>query len=235
MKLRDNFPKTTQEARVFDMEFKYGIGVFKNFKNNDKIEKTVNDVNEFLVKNGYDKVPLVKFLLDENSYISEDEVVSLGLHEYQEALVLFIENEENNSNQYTNLNNHTINLLKEFFQLLKDNVKKKSLPKLLKTLSDIGNLPNKPKQNIFISFDYNNKTFYVSISDYKIELSCYFEDSYNDTEGNRSDRETIKQYSFLYEIEGYTDIIGGFDMFRILLLDALENTSDKPIYLSEEE
>lgn len=91
--LRDNFPKTKEEAKKFDVEIRDAIGIFKIFEHNETIEKTINEVNTFLVKNGYDRISIDEFLANENSYISEDEIVSLSLHSYKEALVLFVEKE----------------------------------------------------------------------------------------------------------------------------------------------
>lgn len=93
MKLRDNFPKTAEEAKNFDVKIRDELAVFKIFEGKETMEATVSDVNVFLAKNGYDQIDISKFIENEYSYESADEVVSLSLHGYVEALVLFIEKE----------------------------------------------------------------------------------------------------------------------------------------------
>lgn len=93
MKLRDNFPKTEEEAKVFDVEIRDELAVFKIFEAKETMEATVSDVNVFLEKNGYEQINISKFIKNEYDYKSADEVVSLSPHGYIEALVLFIEKE----------------------------------------------------------------------------------------------------------------------------------------------
>jgi hypothetical protein len=93
MKLRDDFPKTAEEAKNFDVEIRDELAVFKIFEGKETMEATVSDVNVFLAKNGYDQIDISKFIENEYSYESADEVVSLSLQGYVEALVLFIEKE----------------------------------------------------------------------------------------------------------------------------------------------
>lgn len=94
MKLRDNFPKTAEEAKYFDVEIRDSKGVFKIFEGEETMEATVSEVNVFLEKNGYDQIDISKFIENEYRYKTEDEIVSLGLHGYIEALVLFINKEQ---------------------------------------------------------------------------------------------------------------------------------------------
>ncbi len=93
MKLRDNFPKTAEEAKIFDVEIRDELAVFKIFEANETMEATVSDVNVFLAKNGYDPINVSKFIENEYRFESEDEIVSLSTHGYIEALVLFLEKE----------------------------------------------------------------------------------------------------------------------------------------------
>jgi hypothetical protein len=93
MKLRDNFPNNNEEAKVFDVEIRDELAVFKIFETKETIEDTVRNVNIFLEKNGYEQIDVSKFVENEYSYYSEDEIVSLSLHGYIEALVLFINKE----------------------------------------------------------------------------------------------------------------------------------------------
>jgi len=93
MKLRDNFPKTAEEAKLFNVEIRDELAVFKIFEGKETMEATVSDVNVFLEKNGYDQIDISKFIENEYNYESEDEIVSLSTHGYIEALVLFIEKE----------------------------------------------------------------------------------------------------------------------------------------------
>jgi hypothetical protein len=93
MKLRDNFPETDEEAKYFDVEIRDELAVFKIFEGKETMEATVSDVNVFLEKNGYDQIDIPKFIENENSYESADEVVSLNPHGYIESLVLFIKKE----------------------------------------------------------------------------------------------------------------------------------------------
>jgi hypothetical protein len=95
MRLRDHFPNNSYEAKAFDVEIRDSLGVFKIFEEKESMEVTVADVNSFLIKNGYDQISILKFIENEFSYNSEDGIVSLGLHGYIEALVLFIESEIN--------------------------------------------------------------------------------------------------------------------------------------------
>lgn len=97
-KLRDNFPKTSAEAQNFDVIIRDEKGVFKIFEPSDAtsldvIKVSVNEVNSFLIKNGYDVIPVKQFVDDDFYYESSDEVVSLSKHGYLESFVLFIEKE----------------------------------------------------------------------------------------------------------------------------------------------
>jgi hypothetical protein len=93
MRLRDNFPNSKEEAKVFDVEIRDELAVFKIFEAKATIEDTVREVNIFLEKNGYDQIDVSKFVENENHYESPNDIVSLGLHGYTEALVLFINKE----------------------------------------------------------------------------------------------------------------------------------------------
>lgn len=93
MKLSDNFPKTDEEAKIFDVEIRDELAVFKIFEGKETMEATVSEANVFLAKNGYDQIDIPKFIENEYRYESEDEIVSLSPHGYIEALVLFIKKE----------------------------------------------------------------------------------------------------------------------------------------------
>ncbi|WP_264520923.1 hypothetical protein [Flavobacterium sp. N1994] len=93
MRLRDNFPNTREEAKVFDVEIRDELAVFKIFETKKTMEATVAEVNSFLEKNGYDQINISEFIENEFRYESEDEIVSLSPHGFIEALVLFIERE----------------------------------------------------------------------------------------------------------------------------------------------
>lgn len=105
--------------------------------------------------------------------------------------------------EYNNIPNDVIRLLKDFFEELKSNNLKQSAQRTLKTVeADLSNLPKTPINNVFVSFQYENKSYDIALSDYKVEISNYV-----------TDFESYQAYRFLYEIEGYTDIIGDFDSF----------------------
>lgn len=94
MRLRDNFPNNTEEAKFFDVEIRDELAVFKIFEARETMVATVSEVNDFLENNGYDQINISKFIENEFCYQSSDEVVSLSLNGYIEALVLFVEREE---------------------------------------------------------------------------------------------------------------------------------------------
>jgi hypothetical protein len=96
--LRNNFPTTIEEAKNFDVEIRDEKGVFKIFVPNDptslnSIKDSVNEVNIFLVKNGYDIISVKKFIENDFYYESSDNILLLGKHGYLESFVLFIEKE----------------------------------------------------------------------------------------------------------------------------------------------
>jgi hypothetical protein len=240
MKLRENFPKTKQEAKNFNVEFEHLNTVFKVFIPDDpstltSLEKTIIEINDFLVKNGYEAISPIEFIKNDFYYESEDEIVSISKHGYLEGLVLFIE-KDIISGQYSNLDSDTIQLLKDFFNELGLKLKDKDdLELVAKADKAIRELPNIPKENIFVNFEHNNQLFSVSLADYKIEFDCHLQDYYEDENGNKSSFEQIQQYCFKYELEGYTDVVGGFNQSRAELFQAIENTEISNIYLSEEE
>lgn len=91
--LRFNFPDSKDDAKKYGVEFSNNDTVFKVFNHNLNIDQTVKDVNDFLVKNGYEQVPIKEFINNDYSFESSDEILSLGKHGYIEALVLFISRE----------------------------------------------------------------------------------------------------------------------------------------------
>lgn len=131
----------------------------------------------------------------------------------------------NKKDKYENLNNDIISLLREFFQNLKTKTIGYGPARHLHTvLEEVNALPKKPKQNTFVSFELVNDTYYISVSDYKIEFSKYVDDF-----------ESYEAYRFCYELSGYTDIVGGFDHFREELLYALNQVQVTDITISDEE
>lgn len=242
MRLRDNFPKTKEQAKTFNVELDHANCIFKIFDINDSssltsIDNTMKNVNQFLADNGYEPISVIDFIKNDFNYESEDEIVSLSRHGYLEKFVLFISNENDTKvSEFLNIDNDIKNLLKEFFTELGFKLKNKPDLKIVaKAHQAIDKLPEIPSENVFVNFEYENQIFYISISDYKIELVCYLQDYYEDEEGNKSDFEQIQQYCFKYELEGYTVKVGGFDEFSFELLHALKNVEVKGINFSEEE
>jgi hypothetical protein len=97
-KLRDNFPTTKKEAENFDVEIRDAKGIFKIFEPKDatsleSIKDSINEVNNFLIKNGYDIVSVQKFIDNDYNYESSNNIVSLSKHGFLESFVLFIEKE----------------------------------------------------------------------------------------------------------------------------------------------
>jgi hypothetical protein len=97
-KLRNNFPTTIEEAQDFDVEIRDEKGVFKIFVPNDvtslnSIKDSVNEVNIFLIKNGYDIISIKQFIENDFDYESSNDIVSLSKHGYLQSFVLFIEKE----------------------------------------------------------------------------------------------------------------------------------------------
>jgi len=93
MRLKDNFPNTKEEAIKFGVIIRDAKGVFKIFEHNKNIERTINSVNLFLLKNGYNQISVDAFVKNDYSFESNDKIITLSLHGYQEALVLFLERE----------------------------------------------------------------------------------------------------------------------------------------------
>ncbi|WP_282118178.1 hypothetical protein [Maribacter aquivivus] len=236
MRLRDNFPITKEEAKSFDVEFRDEVGVFKIFQTEDNhslaaVEKMIYHVNEFLSENDYNSISPIEFIKNDFSYDSDDEIVSLSKHGYLEEFVLFIEREN-----YINLNKDIIFLIKEFFQNLKAKTKGYSPARNLSTvLEEINALPKKPKQNAFVSFEYDHSTFQIAFSDYKIEFSKYIQNFDTDENGNKSNFESYEAYLFSYEFSGYSDVKGDYDQFREELLFALKHVKVTEISISDEE
>ncbi|MCK0190455.1 hypothetical protein [Arenibacter sp. F20364] len=236
MMLRDNFPTTKEDAKSFDVEIRDEIGVFKVFELEDSsslasLEKTIIKVNEFLVKNGFDSISPIEFIKNDFNYESEDERVSLSKHGYLEEFVLFIEREN-----YINLNKDTVFLLNEFFKNLKMKAIGYSPARNLNTvLKEISELPVRPKQNAFVSLEYDNSTYHIAFSDYKIEFSNYVQNFDTDENGNKSNFESYEASCFSYGFNGQTDVIGDYDQFREELLFALNKVNVTDISISEEE
>jgi len=138
--------------------------------------------------------------------------------------------------QYTNVDNDVLALLKTFFLELENKITDKNDAQLLNNIfSDIKKFPNTPEQNVFVSFEYNNSIYYVTYSDQKIELTDYVIDYYEDENGEKSDFSQIQQYIFRYEIGGYTEISGNIDEFKELLLMAIKNVPVSEIEISDED
>lgn len=138
--------------------------------------------------------------------------------------------------EYNNIPSDVIRLLKDFFEEVKSKVLSKSAKRTLKTVeADLSNLPKAPENNVFVSFQYENKSYDIALSDYKVELSNYVNYSYDGDEYSRSSSESIQEYCFKYESGGYVDIIGDFDQFRVELLQDLKKVDVKSIEINEEE
>ena len=93
MKLRDNFPRTHEEAKIFDVEILDKSTVFKIFESEDTlngVKVIVKEVNIFLEYNGYESINISKFIENDFSFESENNLVSLSKHGYLIAFVLFI-------------------------------------------------------------------------------------------------------------------------------------------------
>jgi len=92
--IKTNFPKTEEEAKKHG-GFLMHKSVFCKTFIGDTLEESVNNINNFLIKNRYKPVP-VEFLDSDMSY--EDEAISISPHGYKEEFVLFIK-ESINLNQ----------------------------------------------------------------------------------------------------------------------------------------
>jgi hypothetical protein len=100
MKLRDHFPITKLQAKKFNVEFEHFNTVFKVFipdvsSTLTSLEKTIIEINDFLVKNGYKAISPIAFIKNDFHYVSQDEIVSISRHGYLEGFVVFISNENN--------------------------------------------------------------------------------------------------------------------------------------------
>ncbi|MDO6598450.1 nucleotide pyrophosphohydrolase [Oceanihabitans sp. 2_MG-2023] len=84
--IKTNFPKTDEEAKKYG-GFLQHKGVFCKTFIAVNLEESVNNINNFLIKNRYKPVP-VEFLDSDMSY--EDDVISISPHGYKEEFVLFI-------------------------------------------------------------------------------------------------------------------------------------------------
>jgi hypothetical protein len=236
MKLRDHFPTTKKEAKNFNVELRDADGVFKIFELDDastlaSIEKTIIGANEFLKTNGYAAISPIEFIKNDFVYESEKEVVSFSKHGYLEAFVLFIEREV-----YTNLNNDSIRLIKDFFQQLKIKTTGYEPARFLNgVLEEINNLPKRPYRNVFVSFEHDYSTYDIAFSDYKIEFSNYVEEFETDENGNKSNFESFQANCYFFEFSGHTDVNGTFDQFREELLYALKKVIVTNISISDEE
>lgn len=138
--------------------------------------------------------------------------------------------------QYTNVDSDIISLLIEFFETLKIKATGYAPARYLsKTITNLKNNPLQPEQNVFVSFEYDESVYYVTYSDYKIELTDFVTDYYEDEDGNKSDYNQIQQYIFRYEKEGYIEVNGNIDEFKLLLIKALNNANIQKIDISDEE
>jgi hypothetical protein len=89
--------------------------------------------------------------------------------------------------EHNNIPNEVIRLLKEFFELVKSKDLEESARKALFTVdADLNNLPQRPKKNVFVSFQYESKSYDIAFSDYKIELSNYVNYSYDSDDHSTS-------------------------------------------------
>lgn len=138
--------------------------------------------------------------------------------------------------EYNNIPNEVIRLLKDFFELVKSKDLKKSARKALSNIdADLNNLPQRPKNNVFVSFQYESKSYDIAFSDYKIELSNYVNYSYDSDDHSTSSSESVQANCHRYEVAGYTDVIGDFDQFRSELLQDLEQVDIQGINIMDEE
>jgi NTP pyrophosphatase (non-canonical NTP hydrolase) len=86
--LREFFPSTNEGATIYEGFLQNTNCFCKIFDIKTSISETINDISDFLVKNGYDEVKLEMFD-DNNTY--KESPVTIAHHGYQEQLVLFIE------------------------------------------------------------------------------------------------------------------------------------------------
>ena len=107
--LREKFPNTDNEAKLYD-GFLTNINQFsKVFNFSNSLNESLIPINLFLTNNGYDKIIEKDF--NEN-FEFENELVSISKHGFNEELVLFI-NRENSISELDGV----IELLKEFRNL----------------------------------------------------------------------------------------------------------------------
>lgn len=236
MKLRDNFPYTKKQAEKLGVEIRDAVGVFKVFKIDDPsslaaLEKTINEVNRFLEKNGYESISAIDFIKNDFDYESENRIVSLGADGYENSLVLDIETEE-----YPGLDNESIQFLKEFFNQLKiKTVGYEPARYLDDTILDVEKLPKRLKNAICISFEYNDSNFSIVLNDFKTELNCYTSTYDIDRDGNKRNFESYQSHNYYFGFDGITEVEGSLDEFRAEILSALENVKVTEISISDEE
>lgn len=133
-------------------------------------------------------------------------------------------------NQFPIADPETTDLLEEFLKRLLIKIKGHMETDLInKAIAELVNHPLLPKNDLAISFSYEDTTFYVIYCHYKIELSDYFRETW---EGGG---ESIKRFNFQYNVNGYREKSGNADEFRWLLIDSLENALLENISISTEE
>lgn len=138
--------------------------------------------------------------------------------------------------KFTKVDTDTISLLLEFFTKLKTKATGYYPARYIDdTIENLQNNPLHPDKNVFVSFNYNDANYYVTYSDFKIELTDYLSEYMEGKNGERQYLGVVQQYCFRFEIDGYVDIIGSMDQYRILLLEALDNAKLKDIEISDEE
>lgn len=138
--------------------------------------------------------------------------------------------------QYKNVYDDVIALLRDFFSDLQLKTLNKTGTEIITKASvAIRDFPNVPKENVYVSFDYEHNNYYIEFSENKIELTNYVEDWLEDENGKKHDFSSTQEYNFSFEIEGYSDSQGNIDQFSIKLLDALKNVEVSEINISDEE
>lgn len=114
--------------------------------------------------------------------------------------------------KFENIPQEAIDLVQDFLVALRQKTAGFSVSRNLPlSIEDANELPNMPKHNVEISFQWQDTWFYIILNNNKIELS----DSFRDVE------ESYTRFKFLYEVEGYSENEGELNEFRFLLFDSL--------------
>jgi NTP pyrophosphatase (non-canonical NTP hydrolase) len=109
--LRDFFPNTITGAEIYGGSLANEISFFKFFDFVNPISDLLDNVNAFLLKNGYDKLLISDFDSENEMFESEFQPVKLVSDPYQkDKMILYIERELTSKSE----SNFLINELKKF-------------------------------------------------------------------------------------------------------------------------